>query len=112
MHGSRLAPAFRDAVVPDHRRGEADQLLGEGGVGDDLLVTGHRGREDRLSDREPIGRDRLPAEDRSVLEREEPGHAAYTSRPAATVARTRPFTVAPSSHELTERERNACSSMR
>ena len=45
-----------DAVVPDHRRREADELLGVARVGDDLLVAGHRGREHRLADREAVRR--------------------------------------------------------
>src|SRR6266571_8581713 len=37
------------------------------------------------------------------------GHPANASLPAAIVARTRPSRVAPSSHELTERERKTLS---
>ena len=40
------------------------------------------------------------------------GHAEYATRPEAIVARTLPFTVSPSSHEFTERERNVSSVMR
>ena len=99
----------RDAVVADHRRREADDLLGVARVGDDLLVAGHRGREDGLAEREALGADRLAAEDGPVLEGEEAGHDSYTTRPAATSARTLPRSVSPSSHELTERERKPSS---
>src|SRR5262249_39339567 len=108
----RLGAPLGDPVVADHRRREADQLLREARVGHDLLVAGHRRREHRLADREPVGRDRLATEDGSVLEREEAAHAANTTRPAAMVVCTAPFTVSPSSHELTERERNESSLMR
>ena len=81
-----------DAVVPDHRRREADDLLGEARVGDDLLVAGHRRGEDGLAEGEALSADRLTAEDRPVLEDEEAGHASNTVLPAATVMRTFPVT--------------------
>src|SRR6266545_4829259 len=84
----RLGARRLHAVVADHRRGEADELLREARVGDDLLVAGHRRREDRLADRKTLGGDGLSPEDGAVLERDEARHAAYTSLPAAIVART------------------------
>ena len=51
----RLGALVGDAVVADHRRREADELLRVARVGDDLLVAGHRGREDRLAEREALG---------------------------------------------------------
>src|SRR6185312_2968659 len=101
----RLGPSFGDAVVADHRRREAHELLGEARIGDHFLVTRHRGREHRLADGEALRPDRVAAEDRAVLERKKAGHVAYASRPAAIVARTFPLTVSPSSHEFTERDR-------
>ena len=108
----RLGAALGDAVVADHRCREADELLREARVGDDLLVAGHRSREDGLPHRKALGRNRVAAEDRSVLEREEAAHAEYASLPAAIVARTLPLTVSPRSHEFTDRERNVSSVMR
>ena len=112
MWPRRLGAPFRDTVVADHRRREADDLPGKARVGDDLLVAGHRGREDGLADRKSVSRNRLAAEDGAVLEREKARHLANTTRPAAIVVRTAPFTVAPSSQELTDRERNVASVMR
>ena len=48
----RLGAPLGDAVVADHRRREADELLGVARVGDRLLVAGHRGREDGLAERD------------------------------------------------------------
>ena len=41
--------ARADPVVADQRVGEDDDLAGVGGVGDRLLVAGHRGVEDDLA---------------------------------------------------------------
>ena len=84
VRAGRLGPAGGDAVVADHRRREADELLGEARVGDGLLVAGHRGREDGLAEGDARGADGLAAEDRPVLEREEGAHP-WTTRPSATV---------------------------
>ena len=100
----------RDAVVPDHRGREADDLVGIARVGDDLLVAGHRRREDRLAEGVALRPDGLAAKDRPVLEGEEPAHASCTSLPAAIVARTRPRSFSPSSQEFFERERKPSSS--
>ena len=97
-----LGALRRDAVVPDHRRREGDELLGEARVGDDLLVAGHRRREDGLAVRDAERTDRAAAEDRPVLEGEEAAHAEYTSFPAATVWRTRPCSFEPRSHEFVD----------
>ena len=63
-----------DTVVADHRSREADELLREARVGDDLLVAGHPSREHRFAAREPLRADRLAAEDVAVLERQETRH--------------------------------------
>ena len=66
----RLGAVLGDAVVADHRRGEADDLPAEARVGDDLLVAGHRGREDGLA--EGVAGDRRSRRGRRlVLEHEE-----------------------------------------
>ena len=94
VRARRLGATGGDAVVADHRRREADELLGEARVGDGLLVAGHRGREDRLAEGDALRADRLAAEDRPVLERQEGAHPC-TSRPSATVFRTVPWSVLP-----------------
>ena len=71
----RLGARGRDAVVPDHRCREADELLRIARVGDDLLVARHRGREDRLPEGDIVGADRPAVEDRPVFEDEEAAHA-------------------------------------
>ena len=76
-----------DAVVADHRRREADELLGVARVGDGLLVAGHRRREDRLAEGDPLRGDRLAVEDRAVLEQQVAAHAANTTLPSAIVLR-------------------------
>ena len=49
----RLVVERRDAVVADVRIGEADDLTGVAGVGDDLLIARERGVEDELAAGEP-----------------------------------------------------------
>ena len=91
-----------DAVVPDHRSRERDDLLREARIRDDLLVARHRRREDRLAVGDPQRSDRPAPEDRSVLEDEQPTQLAYTTFPAATVWTTRPCSFDPSSHEFAD----------
>ena len=82
-----------DAVVADHRRGEADDLLGVARVGDDLLVAGHRGREDRLAERDARRRRRDSPRNTvpSSSDEEAALMPANATRPAATVSRTLPL---------------------
>src|SRR5439155_20388546 len=75
----------------------------------DLLVAGHRGREDGLAELESVGADGFAAEDRAVLESEKARHSC-TTFPAAIVIRTAPWSVSPSSHELADRDRKPLSS--
>ena len=107
--------AVGDAVVADHRRGEADDLAAEARVGDDLLVAGHRGREDRLAETRARARRRsrrgTPSRPRaarkprpSCLERDPAGRDRQRS-PC-------PCSRSPSSHELAERERKRSSRTR
>ena len=65
VHPGRLRALVGDAVVADHRRGEADDLPDVARIGDRLLVAAHRGREDGLAEGAAVRRDRLAAEDRS-----------------------------------------------
>ncbi len=105
----RLAAVVGDAVVADHRRREAEDLLGVARVGDELLVAGHRGREDGLAEGDALGAHRPAGEDLAVLEDERAGHASCTTRPAAIVSLTLPLSVCPSSQELAECERKPSS---
>ena len=57
-----------NAVVTDQRVGEGDDLPGVGGIGDRLLVTGHRGVEDDLAAHRPLVATRLAVEAGAVLE--------------------------------------------
>ena len=59
------------AVVANLRVGEGDDLAGVGGVGDDLLVAGHRGVEDELAERLAGGAHRQTLERGAVLERKQ-----------------------------------------
>ena len=101
-----------DAVVADHRRREADELLRVARIGDRLLVAGHPGREDGLAEGDAVGGDRAAAEDRAVLEQEVARlvtHAGRTTRPSATVFTTRRASVSPRSHEFAGSERKPSS---
>src|SRR5262249_16500031 len=100
-----LAALLGDAVVADHRGGEADELSGVAGVGDGLLVSRHAGREDGLAEGDAVRRHRTSPVDGPVFENEVTGaHASNTSRPSATVLTTRPVRVSPRSHEFAESE--------
>ena len=74
-----------DPVVADQRVGEGDDLAGVGGVGDRLLVAGHRGVEDDLA-AAAVGRrvDRaaeLAVEARAVLEQDVAGRGSRRATP-------------------------------
>ena len=107
---ARLRPLVGDAVVADHRRREADELLREARIGHGFLVARHAGREDRLAAREALGADRVAAEDRAVLQREKALHvdrsavspraARRPSRRRRSSARRDPVSVSPSSQEF------------
>ena len=63
------AHAFPDSTsfaiasgIADLRVGEGHDLPGIGGIGEDLLVAGHRGIENHLADRRARHADRLPPE--------------------------------------------------
>ena len=106
----RLGRVLLDPVVADHRLGEGDHLPGERGVGDDLLVAGHRGDEHQLADRRAGGAVGGALQHRAVLEDEHRAahSAASTSRwatdPPATVSVQTPCSVCPSHQQLRERD--------
>ncbi len=58
------------ADVADMREGEGDDLAGIGGIGDDLLIAGHRGVEADLADRLACRADALAPKDRAVGQRQ------------------------------------------
>ena len=60
----------RRADVADVRIGESDDLAGIGRVGENFLITGHRGVEHHFSGRVAIGTDGLAAEERAVRQRQ------------------------------------------
>src|SRR5690606_37273234 len=62
-----------DAVVADHRRGESDDLTEIGGIGDDLLITGHGRIEDALAGDGGVGAKGAAVVDGTVFEGEEGG---------------------------------------
>src|SRR6185437_12939072 len=107
VHAARLRPSLVDAVVADHRRREADELLGKARVGGDLLVPSHRRREDRFAAGEAVSADRLALEHGAVLEHKRV-HSCTTAPPASVIA-MRLLSARPSSQELTERDLNPSS---
>src|SRR5262249_47978223 len=73
---------------------------------DGLLVARHPGREDGLAEGDTGCGHRTAAEHGAVLENHVAGdHASNTSRPSATVFRTRPRRLSPTSHEFAESDR-------
>ena len=72
-----------DPVVADQRVGEDDDLAGVGGVGDRLLVAGHRGVEDDLAGDRLDWPQALAVEAGPVLEQDVGAHAATPRRSCA-----------------------------
>ena len=97
-----LRAALADAVVADHRRREAEDLLRVARVGDELLVAGHRGREDGLAEGDALGADRLGRGRRfRPRVRGSPVIARRTrTRPCGDGQPHLPASVSPSSHEF------------
>src|SRR5262249_60631755 len=61
------------ADIADVGEGEGDDLPGIGGIGEDLLIAGHRGVEADLADRVPGGAKALSFEHGAVSKDEERG---------------------------------------
>jgi hypothetical protein len=59
-----------DAVVPDERVGHRDDLALVRGVGEDLLVAGHRGVEHDLALGRARRTERAAGEDRAIFQRQ------------------------------------------
>ncbi|MCY1377711.1 hypothetical protein D9M69_652990 [compost metagenome] len=69
-----------DAVVADMRIRQGDDLLAVARVGEDFLVTGHRGVEHHLTGRGAGGSDRVAEKDRAVCERQDGGRETSLER--------------------------------
>src|SRR4029077_10502072 len=67
-----------DAVVADQRVGEGDDLPGVGGIGDRLLVAGHRGVEDDLAGDVAARAEQLAVEPGAVLEQDVAAHVTVS----------------------------------
>ncbi len=97
LDAARLVVLVVPAGVADLRRGRDDDLAVVAGVGERLLVAGHRGAEHRLAQALPGGAVALAAEDPAVLEHQKcrARHAARTQL-ATFPSRTAPIgTVTP-----------------
>ena len=57
-----------DAHVADVGVGEGDDLAGVGGIGEDLLITGHGGVEHHLADGDALGTDGFSVEHAAIGE--------------------------------------------
>ena len=66
-HAARLHVLEVDARVADLRIGQGNDLPGIGGIGKNLLVTGHRRIENHLADGHARYADRLPTEQAAVF---------------------------------------------
>ena len=63
-----------DAVVADVRIRQGDDLAAVARVGEDFLVTGHRGVEHHFAGRVAGGADRISFENRAIGEGQDGGH--------------------------------------
>ena len=72
-HVHRLDVFVVGADIADMREGEGDDLAGVGGIGEDLLVAGHRGVEADLAGRVADRADAVAFEARAVVEDQEGG---------------------------------------
>src|SRR5262249_46094081 len=82
-------PRAAGAVVPDHRRGEAEDLPVVGGVRDRLLVAGHPGGEDHLAERRARRGDGATLEDQPVRQRDDRAGGAMTDIASSSRALSR-----------------------
>jgi hypothetical protein len=80
MAGRRFDILVIGADIADMREGEGDELAGIGGIGNHLLIAGHRGVEDQLADHGAGGTDRLAVKDRAVGEHQGRGGKGSTCR--------------------------------
>ena len=72
-HVHRFDVLVVGADVADMREGEGDELPGIGGIGEDLLIAGHRGVEADFADGLAFGAEAKAFEHRAIGEHEERG---------------------------------------
>ena len=72
-HVHRLDVFVVGADIADMREGEGDELAGIGGIGEDLLIAGHRGVEADLADRMALGAEAKAFQHGAVGQHEECG---------------------------------------
>ncbi|MGY4482600.1 hypothetical protein ACVWWR_001791 [Bradyrhizobium sp. LM3.2] len=82
-HVHRLDVVVVGADVADMRKGEGDELAGIGGIGEDLLVAGHRGVEADLADGLAFGPETKAFEHRAVGKHQQRGR--FVVRPGGIV---------------------------
>ena len=80
------------AVVADVRLGHHHDLAAVGGVGEDLLVAGHRGVEHHLAEAGARGRPPRPSKTRAVFEDEQAGRGGQVHRKGGGAGVLRPGT--------------------
>ena len=91
----RLDVVLIGADIADMREGEGDDLAGIGGIGEDLLIAGHRGIEADFAHRLAFGTESLAFDDQTVGQEPEAPVVRGTSqsenvlRPADLAARDR-----------------------
>ena len=79
----RLGVFSRDSGVPDVRGGHDDDLPAVRGIGERLLVPGHRRVEDDLAEGRPRGAEGSALEGAAVLQDEDRGDLRHSVRPTA-----------------------------
>ena len=72
-HVHRLDILVVGADIADMREGEGDELSGIGGIGEDLLIAGHRGVEADFADRLAFGAEAEAFQHGAIGEHEERG---------------------------------------
>ena len=82
-HVHRLDILVVGADIADMREGEGDELPGIGGIGEDLLIAGHRGVEADFTDGLAFGAETEAFEHRAIGEHEERGR--FVVRPGGIV---------------------------
>ncbi|MGY4301907.1 hypothetical protein ACVWXN_010002 [Bradyrhizobium sp. i1.4.4] len=82
-HVHRLDVFLVGTDIADMREGEGDELAGIGGIGEDLLIAGHRGVEADFTDGMAFGAETEAFEHRAIGEHEERGR--FMVRPGGIV---------------------------
>ncbi|MGY2938896.1 hypothetical protein ACVWZ6_008498 [Bradyrhizobium sp. GM6.1] len=82
-HVHRLDVVVVSADIADMREGEGDELAGIRGIGEDLLIAGHRGVEADLADGLAFGAEAKAFEHRAVGKHQQRGR--FVVRPSVIV---------------------------